>query len=174
MGNEGREYIEALRQAIPMEQMGYEFYEKLGNTTEDPNAKKLFEHLREEEVDHLRRVRGQLEKVLGQRERTRVLAEEALKEGPFEGWWVFPEEGDAAVGERTQELKALEVAIAAEKRSKAFYDEWAQKAADPEGREMYRWLAEMEHEHVRLLQWELDGLTDSGHWFDIAEFDMEG
>lgn len=187
MAEDAGEDIQALRHAIRMEEFGYEFYERQGNATADANARKLFEHLREEEVEHLRTVRAQLEKLLGKTEGTRVFAEEAVSEGPFEGWWVFPQhachayqparqqapEGGNAVDRRAQELRAVGVAIEAEKRSRVFYEAWAQRAADPDGRRMYAWLAEMEQQHVNLLQWELDHLTDTGHWFDIAEFDME-
>ncbi|MFQ6131367.1 MAG: ferritin family protein [Armatimonadota bacterium] len=173
MDNDAREDVQAVCHAIRMENVGYGFYEKLADTTADPNAKKLFTRLRDEEVQHLGRVRQELERIVGPAEAVGV-EEQAMAEPAAESWWVFPEEGDPAVDERTREIKAVEVALQAEQRAREFYQEWTQKAADPEGREMYEWLTEMEDEHVKLLQWELDGLTGSGHWFDIAEFDMEG
>jgi rubrerythrin len=168
-----REEVQAVRHLVRMETVGYEFYDRLAARTEDPKGRQLFERLRDEEIEHMQLGRQYLHELLGDEEAARILASDVLDEGPFAGWWVFPPAGDQRVDARTEEVQAVQVAIDAEKRSEEFYRDRLTRTDDEKGRWMYEKLAAMEHRHVQLLAWELDYLTKTGYWMDIAEFDVE-
>jgi len=61
-------------------------------------------------------------------------------------------------------IKVLSTAIDAEKSARSHYEELAEQSADPEGRAMFRQLAEEEHTHYRILSDELYNLSNRGLW----------
>ena len=42
-----------------------------------------------------------------------------------------------------------------------------------EGRTLFERFLEIENNHIKAVQFELDYLSKTGYWFDIKEFDME-
>jgi rubrerythrin len=73
-------------------------------------------------------------------------------------------------GRSTQEshlegvVEILGAAIDAEKSARSRYEELAEGTADPDGRDMFRQLAEEEHTHYRILSDELYHLSNHGLW----------
>ena len=61
-------------------------------------------------------------------------------------------------------VEVLSTAIDAERSARSHYEELAEKTADPEGRTMFRQLAEEEHTHYRILSDELYNLSNRGLW----------
>ncbi|UCC63433.1 MAG: ferritin family protein [Anaerolineae bacterium] len=61
-------------------------------------------------------------------------------------------------------IGVLTAAIDAEKSARSRYEELAEQTADPNGRAMFRQLAEEEHTHYRILSDELYNLSNRGLW----------
>jgi rubrerythrin len=61
-------------------------------------------------------------------------------------------------------VEVLGAAIDAEKSARSRYEELAEQTADPDGRAMFRKLAEEENSHYRILSDELYHLSNRGLW----------
>ncbi len=61
-------------------------------------------------------------------------------------------------------VEVLGMAIDAEKSARGRYEELAEQTSDPDGRAMFRQLAEEEHAHYRILSDELYNLSNRGLW----------
>ena len=64
--------------------------------------------------------------------------------------------------------KALETEI----ETSAFYQKMVNELP-AEGRALFERFLEIENNHIKTVQFELDYLSKTGYWFDIKEFDME-
>jgi rubrerythrin len=42
-----------------------------------------------------------------------------------------------------------------------------------EGRELFARFLEIENNHIKAVQFEIDYISNTGYWFDFKEFDME-
>ncbi|MEO0206152.1 MAG: ferritin family protein, partial [candidate division WOR-3 bacterium] len=61
-----------------------------------------------------------------------------------------------------------------EKRSIEFYNENKKHLNDPEAVKIFDRIIEMEESHYDLIQAEIDHIEQTGFWFGIREFTMEG
>jgi rubrerythrin len=55
--------------------------------------------------------------------------------------------------------------------------EFYQKMVDvlpAEAQQMFARFLEIENNHIRTIEFELDYISKTGYWFDVKEFDMEG
>ncbi|MEO0250311.1 MAG: ferritin family protein, partial [candidate division WOR-3 bacterium] len=69
---------------------------------------------------------------------------------------------------------ALRAALKMEIETRDFYREQSEKADDPKVKEVFKQLAEVEEGHRELIQAELDFVGQTGFWFGMIEFDVEG
>ena len=72
------------------------------------------------------------------------------------------------------EVEILKIAVEREIIANRYYLELAAKAQDSEAKEMFLSLAKEEEVHRKILQAEIDSIGQSGFWFDMQEFTMEG
>jgi hypothetical protein len=69
-------------------------------------------------------------------------------------------------------MAALENALRAEEETSAFYRSMVDQL--PAGaKDVFARLLEIEEGHTAIVRAELDMVSNTGHWFDIREFDME-
>jgi rubrerythrin len=69
-------------------------------------------------------------------------------------------------------MAALENALRAEEETSAFYRSMVNQL--PAGaKDVFARLLEIEEGHTAIVRAELDLVSNTGHWFDIREFDME-
>jgi rubrerythrin len=54
------------------------------------------------------------------------------------------------------------------------YKEWSMKSGDTKVREIFEKIIKEEEFHYDLLQAEYDNITNTGFWFNMAEFRMDG
>ena len=158
--------LQALRQAIRLEQAGYKFYTEAAEGTADPRGKEMFLFLADDEKLHLRIVQDQYE---------------ALSAG--QGWGsfsevlelkpvdvdkpLFPPERDAlekAIGPEAGDTEALLFAIQKENESYELYRKAATETDDPVGKDMYQRLASYEHVHFDILMLNYEHLVSTGSW----------
>jgi rubrerythrin len=165
----------ALKFALQLEHNGRAFYMRVAAATKDPMGKKIFRQLAREETDHKRLLETELARVRAARVREPEPPEGATDpDAAVAASGIFPALRDAwQIAEGAGDADALRVAVASEANATAFYSRMAQESPEAETRAMYEQLAEMEEEHRKLLQWELDYVLGDGHWCDIAQFDME-
>ena len=166
--------LKAIETAIQIEKDGLAFYTEAAKQTDDPNGKKMFRSLAQDEAAHLRLFEDARQALL---ERGKWLSPEqvaAISPGEFDRPPIFPTGDEIKATEIPErELVALRRGIEAEEASIAFYSEQISKIEDPDGRAMYAYLIEQEESHRTILQGEYDYLTHTGFWFDIQEFDLE-
>jgi len=165
--------IQGLLLAIDIEKRGYNFYTEAARVTGDPRGRAMFQRLAQDEVRHLDWLnahRDSLEKT-GQWKNVQLTGQ-ALSLGQR----VFPKTAGprSGVKAQTRELEALRRGMQAEKDSMVFYKEMASNIIDPSGRATFLALADEEEKHYLLLQAEHDYLSQSGFYFDMPEFSLEG
>jgi len=72
------------------------------------------------------------------------------------------------------EVDALNTAFDLERKSAQYYRENAEKSDDKNAKLLFSRLAEWEDSHIDLIQAELDFIDQTGLWFGIPEFYMDG
>ncbi len=173
------EVIKVIETAIQIEKDGLAFYGEAARQVDDPNGKRMFQSLAQDEAAHLQLFEEARERLLGEDKWPSPEQVAAAAPGAFgrlspSSRPIFPT-GDEIrktdVPER--QLTALQRGIQAEEDSIAFYSEQMEKTDDPEGKAMYAYLIEQEQGHRVILQGEYDYLTNTGFWFDFREFDLE-
>lgn len=161
-----------LKTAIQVEINGYTAFQRMARETEDDNGRRMFHQLAQDEIEH----RELLEKQLAHLEAGGVLTVVHIPPSRIEK--LIP-----AIREKQQRTKggsglgetdALKTALDLERKAADFFREKAAEVDAPEAREMFIRLAEWEDSHFELIQAELDHINQSGLWFGLPEFRMDG
>lgn len=150
----------ALDVAIQTEKDGREFYKRAAENTADPGGKVLFTSLADDELEHLGLLESQRQ-ALAKEGHWQPGSDAEWRERParVEGAPVFSRAALAEnVNAYTSDLSALRMAFLIEKDAVAFYTKAAAKTEDPNGKEIYERLVEMEREHQRILEEEYNAL----------------
>ncbi|MCL5961171.1 MAG: ferritin family protein [Chloroflexi bacterium] len=168
--------VEIVSAAIEAERAGHKFYLGAADGTSDPKGKEMFNRLANDELAHiywLMTVRQSLMKegnfglTAEDIDKIKVPASEITD-------YLFPAVGNHGAKSDTRELEALRRGIETEKKASAFYAEAAEKTGDASGKALFRKLADWEDQHAHLLSAEHDYITNTGFYFGIAEFELEG
>ena len=160
---ESTKALEILKTAILLEKRGKAFYEKMAEQTQSPEARKIFTTMAEEEKAHV--------------EFLSVQFAHFVKEGKF----TKPEQhnGDTEdisheilspqlvkeISAASFEAAAISAAMDFETRAVELYSKRAAEAEDPNEKEMYRWLAEWESGHHKIL-YDLNEALKETIWYD--------
>jgi rubrerythrin len=163
--------LQALHQAIRLEQDGYKFYTEAAERTADPRGREMFESLADDERLHLRIVQDQYEALSAGKEW--VSFSEALELKPVDvDKPLFPPEREAlekAIGPEASDTDALLLAIQKENESYELYRGAAAETADPAGKDMYQRLASYEHVHFDILMLNYEHLVSTGSWRGLQD-----
>ena len=158
--------LQALRQAIRLEQDGYEFYTEAAERMADPRGREMFLSLADDEKLHLRIVRDQYEALSAGK--GWVSFSEVLDLKPVDlDKPLFPPGGEAvekAIAPDASDADALLFALQKENESYELYRQAATETADPAGKEMYQRLASYEHIHFDILMLNYEHLVSTGNW----------
>jgi len=163
---------EILKTAIQVEINGYQSFLKFARETTDESGKKMFEQLAQEEIEH----RELLEKQLAHLEAGGVLTQIQIPPSNIE--MLLPKirekqmrtKGSDGLGQ----VDALKAALDLEIKAAQFFRDKASEIDAPEIKEMFIRLAEWEDSHYDLIHAELDHINNTGSWFGIPEFRMDG
>jgi len=151
--------IAALELAIQTERDGWRFYEEAARRTRDPDGRRVFASLADDERHHERILQKQLEQLRQGR------MPEPIKMGQAAAP-IFPYERLADnVREHTTELSALRTAYLIEQDAVVFYSRAAERVDDPTVKELLHTLADWEREHRRIL--------GEAYRFLAAQFEQE-
>jgi len=158
--------LQALRQAIRLEQDGYVFYIEAAERMADPRGREMFLSLSDDETLHLRIVRDQYEALSAGK--GWVSFSEVLDLKPVDlDKPLFPPGGEAvekAIAPDASDADTLLFALQKENESYELYRKAAAETADPAGKEMYQRLASYEHVHFNILMLNYEHLVSTGSW----------
>ncbi len=144
--------LEILGIAIKSEISSYGLYKRFALRVANPLAKQRILSLAEDEQNHRKLLEGKYIELSGE-ERPPI-----------------PDTGDLrqleADIEKMSNREVLELAAAKEAQARKFYSAAGEKAADPGGRSVLEYLAEMERGHEEILRQEIKALEKNPLWHE--------
>ncbi|OGL48096.1 MAG: hypothetical protein A2161_12690 [Candidatus Schekmanbacteria bacterium RBG_13_48_7] len=172
MNSESKEILKSLKTAIELENKGLLTFLKLARQTQNGAGKNMFIQLAMDEQKHREILEGQLEKIISGKpfEKISIAASAIEKLLPVIRDKAKKIKGEAGV----DEIDALNAALDLETKAQKFFTEQAAQTTNPEAKNLFVRLAEWEDNHYKLIQAELDALQQTGFWFDMPEFQMDG
>jgi len=164
--------VSILKTAIEVENNGYDTFSRFARETQDDHGKKMFERLAKDEMEHRAILQTQLENLTGGGSWSSMQIPKSNVEK------LIPRirdkqkriKGESGIGE----LDALNTALDLERKAAEFFRSKAEEVGDPNAKDMFLRLAEWEDSHFELIMAELDNIKNTGLWFGIPEFRMDG
>lgn len=154
--------MEILKTAILLERKGKAFYSSVAEKADDPDVKKFFQMMADEEDDHIRFLTEQF---------AHYTANQKFKEthpnteDDSTTEQILSEKVKKQIHAASFEAAAISAAIDFETRAVKVYSERAESAIDPEEKKFYQFLADWEKGHHKLLH-EIDQEVKEKVWFD--------
>lgn len=160
---ETQKALEILKMAILMEKRGHAFYAKVAEQTPDPEIKHIFLTMADEETKHVKFLSEQYISY----EKNHAFAKVDLHDLANEGFasLILTEEMKTKISSAGFEAAAISAAIEFEKKAVAVYSKQAEISDDPNERDLYRWLAEWEGGHLKILS-DMDNELKEKIWND--------
>jgi len=145
--------FEVIKAAMEVEKNGHRFYADMAQRAVNPTVKELFAMLAQDEVEHLRRLKGLEAKY----------ADGAFFENEeeflpylqrFRDSEIFPSAESLAdvISSPDLDQQALDLAIEAEEKFAAYFQTAADNARTADGKEAFGWLAGEEERHAAILK----------------------
>ena len=163
---------EAIKTAIEYEVRIRDIYREATAAVDDEVGKRIFEALCNDEQHHI----DYLQYKLKQLQDTGTIVPERL------GSAIPSQEVINREAEKVKSLVAkdflgirrqmLSTALKMEIETSDFYQKMVNELP-AEGRALFERFLEIENNHIKAVQFELDYVSKTGYWFDIKEFDME-
>jgi len=166
------EVLEVIKESIKLELNGQSFFEKVADKTHNELGKKMFLKLASDEAQHLRVFSEIFTEMVGEDWKKQLGDIRSKHDAPMIDALAKKVES-AGKEERASELEAISIAMELERKAIDFFCNAAQKTTDEKAREIFGRIADEERLHYDLLQAQYDHLSNSGYWFDIAEFRMD-
>lgn len=159
--------LQALHQAMRLEEDGYEFYTEAAERTADPRGQEMFLSLADDEKLHLRIVQDQYEALSGGKGWGAF--SEALEFKPVDvDKPLFPPEAEV-IDPQASDTDALLFGLQIENQSYELYRKAASETADPTGKDMYQLLASQERTHFDILMLNYEHLVSTGNWRGLQD-----
>jgi rubrerythrin len=172
MAMSAEESMKILKTAIEIEENGEATFKRLAQETHNENGKRMFERLAADEREHRRILLEQMNALTrdGSWRALEIPKTAVEKVAPTIREKQQKTKGAAALGE----IDALNTALDLERKAAGFFRDKAEEVDAPEAKSLFIRLAEWEDAHFELIQAELDSLKNTGLWFGIPEFRMDG
>jgi rubrerythrin len=144
--------LKVLKEAIRVENDGYNFYMVAAEKTEDSKGKTVLSSLAQDELDHGSMLKGLYQAIEDksgyklERKRLRMKKPKSRSKSP-----IFSVEFKKKVKEGHFALCALRIAQLLEKNSIDFYSKNAKKSKHPELKSLFNFLVEWEKDHLKTL-----------------------
>jgi rubrerythrin len=168
------EAVAIIHRGIYREKDAIRAYVKFAKVVKDPKAKNVLINLADDEVGHLTKLEKHLMNIIRKQPWLLPKAEEIEAVAAVFASSAYQ---DKEIHEEdlvdVDEVKILGLAVDREIIANKYYLDLAEKADDPEAKEMFLSLAKEEEMHMKILQAEIDSIGQSGFWFDMQEFTME-
>lgn len=166
------EMIEVFKKSIELELNGKAFFEHVAEATHNELGKKMFRKLANDEAQHLKVFSDMFTKAVGEDWKKHVDTGKSRDESPIIEALTKRVESAAKAG-RSSELEAISIGMELERKAIDFFDGAAKRTSDAKAREVFNRITDEEKSHYDLLQAQYDYVSNSGYWFDIAEFRMD-
>ena len=155
--------LEILKMAILMEKRGHAFYAKVAEQTFDPEVKHIFLTMADEETKHIKFLSEQYISY----EKNQIFQKVELPDLANEGFatLILSEEMKQKISAAGFEAAAISAAIDFEKKAIEVYSKQAEITTDPNEKKLYRWLAEWEGGHLKILS-DMDNELKEKIWND--------
>ncbi len=172
MNSQENESVKALRTAIEIEDNGLLTYLQFARQSKNETGKNMFIRLAMDEHNHRIILEKQLYELLskGNLEVIEIPKSEIEKILPA----IREKQKRTKDKAELNEVDALNTAFDLERKSAQYYRENAEKSDDKNAKLLFSRLAEWEDSHIDLIQAELDFIDQTGLWFGIPEFYMDG
>jgi rubrerythrin len=163
---------EALKTAIEYESELRDIYFEAAEAEEDEKGRQFFQSMGNDEQGHLDYLKDRLKqwqdtgKISAEKLKSTLPAAASMERHAAEVKSLA--DGDS----RGLKSQMLSRALKMEIQTSDFY----QKMVDEmpaEAQKMFARFLEMENNHIRMIQFEMDHISNTGYWFDVKEFDME-
>ena len=164
---------EALQTAIEYETELRDIYFEAAEAEEDQKGKQFFQSMGKDEQGHLDYLQDRLKQW---QDSGKLSAEKLSSTAPSrEEIERQATAAKALVGDESRGLKSqmLSKALKMEIKTSEFYERMVAEMS-AEAQQMFARFLEIENNHIRTLEFELDYISKTGYWFDVKEFDMEG
>lgn len=166
--------VAIIHRGIYREKDAIRAYVKFAKVVKDPKAKNVLINLADDEVGHLTKLEKHLMNIIRKQPWLLPKAEEIEAVAAVFASSAYQ---DKEISEEdlvdVDEVKILGLAVDREIIANKYYLDLAEKADEPEAKEMFLSLAKEEEMHMKILQAEIDSIGQSGFWFDMQEFTME-
>lgn len=173
MANITSDVLTVIKGAIDLEINGRSFFEHAAEKTNNKLGKKMFTKLAKDEIEHLHTFSRLFTSMTGNEDwKNYVSQQEKNKSSLIEG--LKERLKTKAKEERASDLEAIRIGMELEKNAIDFFSKSAQETGDQKAKEIFLRIADEERLHFDLLQAQYDSVTNSGFWFDVAEFKMDG
>ena len=155
--------LEILKMAILMEKRGNAFYTKVAEQSADPDIKHIFSIMADEEQIHIQFLSEQYSSI----EKFRSFREQPLPVPSGDGIasMILNEDIIKRISSAGFEAAAISAAIDMEKKAIEIYSAQAEETVNAHEKTLYRWLANWEKGHLKVLH-ELDNELKEKIWYD--------
>jgi rubrerythrin len=144
--------LTVVKNAIRVENDGYQFYRLAEEKTKDPKGQEVFASLAKDESNHMQILKSLYESIKGKgefkfdevKEMKHIL--DTTSESP-----IFSKEFKQRLNQSAFEMTALSIGILLEKNSIDFYKKSAQETEEKDVKMLFNYLADWEGEHLRAL-----------------------
>jgi len=160
---EHEKVLDILKQAILLEKRGFSFYSNVAEKTDDPDIRRVFQVMADEETLHVKFLSDQFSNY----DKTKSFVKADLPENVSDGiaGLVLSEDVKNKISAAGFEAAAIAAAIDMEKRAIEIYSKQAEEATDPNEKELFAWLADWEKTHLKILN-KLDEELKEKIWYD--------
>jgi rubrerythrin len=154
--------VDVLKMAILLEKRGQAFYRKVAQQSTNQAVQTFFDSMATEETEHVRILSEQL-RAVRQQGAFQPLADAGQHGAAAE--IVMSPELMQRLAAADFETAAISAAMAMEEKAIKLYRDRAETATDPEEKALFKWLAEWESGHLRVLS-DLDRKVTETIWND--------
>ncbi len=153
--------LEILKTAILLERKGKAFYTHVASQASDPDVKEFFQSMADEEDEHIKYLTDQYKSFTENDNFSKI----DYKHEDHADEEILTEKVKAKIKGASFESAAISSAIDMENRAVKIYSERAETAESKEERDFYKWLAEWERGHNKILH-EIDKALQDKVWND--------
>ncbi len=138
-----------LKDAILLEKRGKAFYQKVADASDNPDVKRIFRAMAEEEANHLAVLSEQFKSF---QKNQRFLPANTVPQSDSDlAGRILSQSLRQEIAAADFEAAAISAAISMEERAVKLYARQAEATEDPDEKALYEWLSQWERDHLNFL-----------------------
>lgn len=159
---EDNKAIEILKNALLLEKRGKAFYSQVASNASDPDVAQIFEIMADEEKEHIKQLSEQFKHL---KQHKKFKDTDIPDTDSDTSSQVLSDKIKDKISAASFEAAAISAAIDMETRAIEVYTKRSKETDDPEEKKFYKWLANWEKGHHKIL-FELDNDLKEKIWSD--------